>query len=83
MGSIKGNKVITVYRLDWFKIARLVGVFSYLALGLALFTSCEMESVPCEICSDNYDREGVFIGQTCTPIRCCELYYPYDCTNQF
>ncbi len=81
MGSIKGHKVKTVYRLDGFKIARLVGFISYLVIGLALFSSCEIEDVPCEICSNNYDREGVFIGTTCTPIRCCELYYPYECND--
>ncbi len=81
MGTIKGNKVKTVYRLDWMKITRLIAITSYLFLGLVLFSSCEMEDVPCEICSNNYDREGVFIGQTCTPVRCCEVYYPYDCVN--
>ena len=60
------------------------GLWIALILGTVAggMTSCEMENVPCEICSDNYDRDGVFIGQTCTPVRCCEVYYPYDCSNQ-
>ena len=77
------NKKKTVYRLDLVKVARLVSIVSYFALGLALFTSCDMETVPCERCAQNYDRDGVFIGETCWQVPCCEVYYPYDCDNQF
>ena len=35
----KINKVYTVYRLDWFKVARLIAFTSYLGLGLALYFS--------------------------------------------
>ncbi len=83
MGTIKGNKVKTVYRLDMFKIARLIGFLSYLVLGLALFSSCDIDTVPCQRCAQNYDRDGVFIGETCWTVPCCEITFPYDCSNQF
>jgi hypothetical protein len=46
-------------------------------------TSCEIEDSYCERCAQNYDANGVFIGETCWQVPCCEIYYPYDCSNGY
>jgi len=56
-------------------------IINVIILGvlLSLMASCELEEVPCEQCADNYDANGQYIGKTCWPVRCCEIYYPYEC----
>ncbi len=61
------------------------GLWIALILGTVAggMISCDIEDVPCERCEQHYDREGVFTGETCWQVPCCEVYYPYDCSNQF
>ena len=48
---------------------------------LLLMSSCEPYE-PCWQCAQHYDAEGNYTGETCIEVRCCEVYYPYDCSNQ-
>ncbi len=59
------------------------GLWVTLILGTVAggMMSCEPYE-PCWRCAQNYDREGVYIGETCIEVRCCEVYWPYDCSNQ-
>lgn len=47
---------------------------------LLLMAGCEPHE-PCWQCANNYDAEGQYIGQTCWEVRCCEIYYPYECVQ--
>ena len=69
-------------RLSVRKLARVIWITLMLIVIGGGMMSCEMESVPCQRCAQNYDRDGVFIGETCWSVPCCEVYYPYDCSNQ-
>ena len=58
------------------------GLWVSLILGTVaggMLYSCTPDEIGCEQCANNYDAQGEYIGQTCWTVRCCEIYYPYEC----
>ena len=57
---------------------RKIIIILSLIFTTTLISSCEPYE-PCWQCAQNYDENGNYIGETCWEVRCCEIYYPYDC----